>query len=187
VTTDSMGNSGYIGPGDVQWMTQAPAFIHEEMPPARALWALRGSSSGVKPACLQPKRWRFPPYRGFSASEILAQKIPGGEARVIAGSFAGAHGPVQGLPASAAVHRLRLGSEGSATVDAPRGETAFACVLRGLAGVAGRSRRRRHAAVLPSLRRGRYGPFKAGQKRLLADLRLRPTPPRRHSLGPAPS
>ena len=29
---DSMGNSGVIGPGDVQWMTAGSGIIHQEMP-----------------------------------------------------------------------------------------------------------------------------------------------------------
>ena len=33
--TDSMGNSGVIGPGDVQWMTAGRAILHEEMPEPR--------------------------------------------------------------------------------------------------------------------------------------------------------
>jgi hypothetical protein len=125
---DSMGNSGYIGPGDVQWMTAGSGIIHEEMPQPAPL-GLRGFQLWVNlPAA---EKMRDPAYRGFSASEIPAQKIPGGEARVIAGSFAGAHGPVQGLQRQPLFIDLRLGSEGSATVDAPRGETAFACVYEG--------------------------------------------------------
>ena len=29
---DSLGNSGLIGPGDVQWMTSGSGILHEEMP-----------------------------------------------------------------------------------------------------------------------------------------------------------
>ena len=40
---DSLGNSGMIGPGDVQWMTAGGGILHEEMPrrgPAHhACWA----------------------------------------------------------------------------------------------------------------------------------------------------
>ena len=36
---DSMGNSGTIGPGDIQWMTAGSGIIHQEMP--------RGNRAGV--------------------------------------------------------------------------------------------------------------------------------------------
>jgi quercetin 2,3-dioxygenase len=125
---DSMGNSGFIGPGDVQWMTAGSGIIHEEMPQLSPL-GIRGFQLWVNlPAA---EKMRDPAYRGFRASEIPVEEIPGGEARVIAGSFGRAKGPVQGLERNPSFLGLRLGDEGSATVDAPRGQTAFACVYEG--------------------------------------------------------
>jgi redox-sensitive bicupin YhaK (pirin superfamily) len=125
---DSMGNSGYIGPGDVQWMTAGSGIIHEEMPQPAPL-GLRGFQLWVNlPAA---EKMRDPAYRGFSAPEIPVQKIPGGEARVIAGTFNGMKGAVQGLERDPVFIDLHLEDEGSVIVDAPQGETAFACVYEG--------------------------------------------------------
>ena len=52
---DSMGNSGVIGPGDVQWMTAGSGIIHQEMPKG----AKDGRMGGL-PALGQPAR---PPRR----------------------------------------------------------------------------------------------------------------------------
>ena len=125
---DSMGNSGYIGPGDVQWMTAGSGIIHEEMPQSSPL-GIRGFQLWVNlPAA---EKMVDPAYRGFGATEIPVEKIPGGEARIIAGSFGRSQGPVQGLERDPVFLDLRLGDEGSAVLDAPRGETAFACVYEG--------------------------------------------------------
>jgi quercetin 2,3-dioxygenase len=125
---DSMGNSGFIGPGDVQWMTAGSGIIHEEMPQPSPL-GIRGFQLWVNlPAS---EKMRDPAYRGFSAAEIPVERIPGGEARVIAGSFGRARGAVRGLECDPVFLDLRLGDEGSAVLDAPRGETAFACVYEG--------------------------------------------------------
>jgi quercetin 2,3-dioxygenase len=125
---DSMGNSGFIGPGDVQWMTAGSGIIHEEMPQLSPL-GIRGFQLWVNlPAA---GKMVDPTYRGFGASEIPVEKIPGGEARVITGSFGRSQGPVQGLERDPVFFDLHLGDEGSALVDAPQGMTAFACVYEG--------------------------------------------------------
>jgi redox-sensitive bicupin YhaK (pirin superfamily) len=70
---DSMGNSGYIGPGDVQWMTAGSGIIHEEMPQPAPL-GLRGFQLWVNlPAA---EKMRDPAYRGFSAPEIPVKRYP---------------------------------------------------------------------------------------------------------------
>jgi redox-sensitive bicupin YhaK (pirin superfamily) len=125
---DSMGNSGFIGPGDVQWMTAGSGIIHEEMPQPSPL-GIRGFQLWVNlPAS---EKMRDPAYRGFSAPEIPVQRIEGGEARVIAGSLGGTRGAVQSLERDPVFLDLRLGDEGSVFLEAPRGETAFACVYEG--------------------------------------------------------
>lgn len=48
---DSMGNSGVIGAGDVQWMTAGSGIIHQEMPKTESQWhhvglSVLGQSAG---------------------------------------------------------------------------------------------------------------------------------------------
>jgi redox-sensitive bicupin YhaK (pirin superfamily) len=125
---DSMGNSGFIGPGDVQWMTAGSGIVHEEMPQPSPK-GIRGFQLWVN--LPRSEKMADPAYRGFGARDIPAQPIPGGEVRVIAGSFKGARGPVQGLARQPTYLDLRLGVDGSAELEASEGETAFACVYEG--------------------------------------------------------
>jgi quercetin 2,3-dioxygenase len=125
---DSMGNSGFIGPGDLQWMTAGSGIIHEEMPQSSPL-GLRGFQLWLNlPAA---EKMRDPTYRGYSAAEVSVEKIGGGEVKVIAGAFGRSTGPVRGVERDPVYLDLHLGEEGSALVDAPRGMTAFACVYEG--------------------------------------------------------
>jgi len=125
---DSMGNAGFIGPGDVQWMTAGSGIVHEEMPQASPL-GLRGFQLWVNlPAA---EKMRDPAYRGFSSADIPAEVVGGGEVRAIAGRFERTTGPVQGLERAPALFDVRLANEGSVSIDAPRGHTAFACVYAG--------------------------------------------------------
>jgi redox-sensitive bicupin YhaK (pirin superfamily) len=125
---DSMGNSGYIGPGDIQWMTAGSGIIHEEMP--------QPSPKGVRGFQLwvnlpRSEKMVDPAYRGFAAAEMSVETTAGGEVRAIAGSFAGAKGPVRGLARQPTYLDVRLGDEGSIELEAPEGETAFACLYGG--------------------------------------------------------
>jgi quercetin 2,3-dioxygenase len=125
---DSMGNSGFIGPGDVQWMTAGSGIVHEEMPQPSPK-GIRGFQLWVN--LPRAEKMRDPSYRGFSSPQIPSEPIAGGEVRAIAGSFGRAQGPVQGLARQPTYLDIRLGNEGSARLEAPSGETAFACLYEG--------------------------------------------------------
>jgi hypothetical protein len=125
---DSMGNSGFIGPGDVQWMTAGSGIIHEEMPQPSPK-GIRGFQLWVN--LPKAEKMRDPAYRGFVASEMPVERFAGGELRAIAGSFGSAHGPVEGLARQPTYFDIRLGDEGFVELQAPEGETAFACVYEG--------------------------------------------------------
>jgi redox-sensitive bicupin YhaK (pirin superfamily) len=91
---DSMGNSGVIESGDVQWMTAGSGIIHQEMP--------KGDDDGLM--------WGFqfwanlpashkmmdPRYRGITAGEIPTVTLRGDvRAKVICGELEGVKGPVR--------------------------------------------------------------------------------------------
>jgi redox-sensitive bicupin YhaK (pirin superfamily) len=125
---DSMGNSGFIGPGDVQWMTAGSGIVHEEMPQPSPL-GIRGLQLWVN--LPRADKMRPPAYRGFGAADIPVETIPGGEIRLISGGFGRSRGPVRGIAGEPVYMDIRLGDEGSVEVDAPSGMTAFACVYEG--------------------------------------------------------
>lgn len=90
---DSKGNSGKIGPGDVQWMTAASGLLHEERHSeefARAggpfemvqLWVNLPAAHKQDP----------PRYQELLSASIPTVDVPGGSVRVIAGEFQGVQG-----------------------------------------------------------------------------------------------
>jgi len=130
---DSTGAGGFIGPGDVQWMTAANGIIHEEFhSPAFA-------RSGGMLEMVQ--LWVNLPARDKRAAAgyqtLLATDIPevaldgdAGSLRVIAGSYQGHQGPARTFtPMDVWDMRLQAGSHVQLPVAA--GRNAALVVLRG--------------------------------------------------------
>jgi quercetin 2,3-dioxygenase len=93
---DSMGNSGVIGPGDVQWMTAGSGVIHQEMPKG----AKDGRMGGFQLWANLPasQKMRDPRYRDVKRADIPEVALPGGvTARVICGSVGKVRGPVRDI------------------------------------------------------------------------------------------
>jgi len=126
---DSIGNSGSIGPGDVQWMTAGGGIMHEEMPQVRPE-GIDGFQLWVNlPAKLKMTR---PRYQGVLASEIPEVQIEGGaKIRVITGTVNGVRGPVSGIAADPEYLDVSLPANASFNHQVTRGHTAFAYVFEG--------------------------------------------------------
>jgi len=91
---DSVGNSGVIQAGDVQWMTAGRGIVHSEMP-ERADGRLRGFQLWVNlPARL---KMSVPRYQDVPAANIASAEREGATLRVIAGEAFGVRGPTQTL------------------------------------------------------------------------------------------
>ena len=126
---DTLGNSGSIGPGDVQWMTAGGGIMHEEMP--------RVSPEGIDgfqlwvnlPAKLKMTR---PRYQGISSTEIPDVEIEGGiRIRVITGAIDDVKGPVSDIAADPTYLDVTVPPNSSFTREVARGHTAFAYVFEG--------------------------------------------------------
>ncbi len=91
--SDSLGNEGVIGPGDVQWMTAGRGIIHQEMP-RRIEDRLRGFQLWVNlPGA---SKMTAPRYQEVSAASIpVVSPHAGLTIKVIAGEMVGVRGPVQ--------------------------------------------------------------------------------------------
>ncbi|MCI0546586.1 MAG: pirin family protein [Candidatus Rokubacteria bacterium] len=94
---DSLGHSGSIGAGDIQWMTSGSGILHEEMPQVRA-----EGIAGLQLWLNLPAREKMtrPKYRGLQGDRLPGIETPeGARLRVIAGEAAGGRvtGPVEGL------------------------------------------------------------------------------------------
>lgn len=91
---DSLGNSGIISAGDVQWMTAGSGIIHQEMPKGDH----KGRMFGFQLWANLPARDKMmePRYREVRQDEVAVVQTPeGATVRVIAGEVAGVRGPVR--------------------------------------------------------------------------------------------
>lgn len=125
---DSLGNSGVIGPGDLQWMSAGSGIIHQEMP--------QESPKGVHGFQLwvnlpRAEKMRDPAYRDAKAASIPSVIVTGGEIRPIAGSFDGVEGPLVGIARNPAYFDARLDAGAVVSIPTPADHTAFAYVYEG--------------------------------------------------------
>jgi len=90
---DSGGNTGDLGPGDVQWMTAARGLVHSEMP-QQSEGRMRGFQLWLNlPAA---EKMKPPAYRDIPSARVPVVPIEQGRVKVIAGRFDGTAGAVEG-------------------------------------------------------------------------------------------
>ncbi len=93
---DSLGNTGIITSGDVQWMTAGSGIIHQEMPKGDADGAMHGFQLWANLPAAQ--KMMPPRYRDITADRIPVVEIDNGSVvKVIAGSFGGVRGPMDDI------------------------------------------------------------------------------------------
>jgi redox-sensitive bicupin YhaK (pirin superfamily) len=134
---DSAGNSGTIGPGDVQWMTAASGVVHEEFHDPEFTRA-GGTLQMVQLWVNLPAKDKMskPKYQGIVAADIPGVESPSSVVRVIAGEYAGARGPASTFtPVN--VWDVRLAPAGVLEAELPEGHIAAVLVLEGEATVNG--------------------------------------------------
>ncbi len=95
---DSLGNTGALGAGDVQWMTAGRGILHQEMPRGNAKGQMHGFQLwGNLPA---HQKMTAPRYQDIGAADIpVVTDDDGTRVRVITGDFWGKRGPVDGIAA----------------------------------------------------------------------------------------
>ena len=93
---DSMGNTGVIGAGDVQWMTAGSGIIHQEMPkesPTGTMWGFQFWANLPASQKMMPPR-----YREIKATDIPEVALENGvKIKIVAGEVAGVQGPVRDI------------------------------------------------------------------------------------------
>src|SRR5512136_1174009 len=95
---DSLGNSGKIGPGDVQWMTSGRGILHEETPRRGPNGTIYGFQLWVNLPAAQ--KMGEPRYQEVNAASVPTTIRDGATVRVVAGEFNGTRGPVTEIAAS---------------------------------------------------------------------------------------
>ncbi len=95
---DSLGNSGSISAGDIQWMTAGRGIIHQEMPKGDALGRMHGFQLWANlPGSLKMTAPRYQEVKAAEVPEVA--DADGTRARVVCGTFWGKKGPVEGVAA----------------------------------------------------------------------------------------
>lgn len=94
---DSLGNTGVIAAGDVQWMTSGRGILHEEMPRRSEAGRVDGFQLWVNlPAALKMSR---PRYQEIQSAQIPLLEKDGVSVRIVAGEYEGVKGPVTEIAA----------------------------------------------------------------------------------------
>ncbi len=136
---DSLGNSGTLGAGDVQWMTAGSGILHQEMPRGNAAGQMHGFQLWANlPSSLKMTAPRY--------QDVAAQEIPevtdddGTHVRIITGSFWGRRGPVDGIAADPQYLDVTVPAGVRKTLPIDTYRRAFAYVFEGSAAFADASR-----------------------------------------------
>ena len=95
---DSLGNTGTLAAGDVQWMTAGRGIMHQEMPRGDAQGRMHGFQLWANlPSSLKMTDPRYQDVESAAIPEVIEDD--GTIVRVIVGDFWGAKGPVDGVAA----------------------------------------------------------------------------------------
>lgn len=95
---DSLGNTGTLGAGDVQWMTAGSGILHQEMPKGNAAGQMHGFQLWANLPASQ--KMCTPRYQDVTAADIPQVIDDDGTAvRIVVGNFWGKTGPVDGIAA----------------------------------------------------------------------------------------
>lgn len=130
---DSLGNSGSIGAGDVQWMTAGRGILHEEMPQVRPE-GISGFQLWVNLAAKE--KMTAPRYQNISANEIPQVARPdGARIRVITGTLNGVSGPVSGISVAPTYLDVSIPAGATFTHPVEHGHSAFTYVFNGTVNV----------------------------------------------------
>ncbi len=131
---DSIGNSGTIGAGDIQWMTAGSGIIHQEMPEGDEEGVLRGLQLWANlPASHKMMR---PRYQELSSDMFPVTDYGSGiTVRVIAGDCRGVTGPVKDIITAPSFLDITLEEGKAADFPLTERHSAFLYVLDGIAGV----------------------------------------------------
>jgi redox-sensitive bicupin YhaK (pirin superfamily) len=127
---DSLGNSGVISAGDIQWMTAGSGIIHQEMPRGDPKGRMHGFQLWANlPSELKMTPPRYQEIKNADVPEITDDD--GTRARVICGSLWGVRGPVDGIAADPAYLDLFVPAGRRKTIPVETTRHAFAYVFEG--------------------------------------------------------
>lgn len=127
---DSLGNTGALGAGDVQWMTAGSGILHQEMPQGNAKGQMHGFQLWANlPGHLKMTAPRYQDVASRDIPEITDDD--GTVVRVIVGKFWGKTGPVDGIAADPQYLDISVPAGVKKTFKVDTHKSAFAYVFEG--------------------------------------------------------
>lgn len=127
---DSLGNTGELGPGSVQWMTAGSGIMHQEMPKGDESGAMHGFQLWANlPASL---KMTSPRYQDIASGEIPTLVDDDGTAiRIVVGKWRGKNGPVDGIAADPQYLDISIPANTRKVIPIDAYRNAFAYVFEG--------------------------------------------------------
>ena len=127
---DSLGNTGILGAGDVQWMTAGRGIMHQEMPKGDAAGKMHGFQLWANlPSSLKMTDPRYQDVTAEAIPEVVEDD--GTVVRVICGDFGGKKGPVDGIAADPSYLDIRVPPGKRKRMKVETSRHAFAYVFEG--------------------------------------------------------
>jgi redox-sensitive bicupin YhaK (pirin superfamily) len=127
---DSMGNSGIINAGDVQWMTAGSGIIHQEMPKGESDGSLWGFQLWANlPASHKMMEPRYREVKNEQIPEVVLENNV--RVKVICGEIEGNKGPVQDIVTDPEYLDVTIPANTVFTHPTKMGYTVFAYVMKG--------------------------------------------------------
>ena len=127
---DSLGNTGDLNAGDVQWMTAGSGILHQEMPRGNVNGQMHGFQLWANlPASL---KMTAPRYQDVEAKDIpTVVDDDGTSVRMIIGKFWGKTGPVDGIAADPQYLDISIPAGVKKTIKIDTYRRAFAYIFGG--------------------------------------------------------
>lgn len=127
---DSLGNTGELRAGGVQWMKAASGVIHSEMPQQQA-----GLMRGFQLWINLPAREKMsdPEYQEFQPERIPQHQGAGQQVKIICGEYAGRRGPIQDPHTEVGYFDIAIEGGARFVHPVPAGHRCFAYVFEGSA------------------------------------------------------
>ena len=127
---DSIGNSGTISSGDIQWMTAGSGIVHQEMPKGDRTGRMHGFQLWANlPSALKMTPPRYQEVKSPDVPEVVEDD--GTKARVICGHLWGQQGPVEGIAADPTYVDVSVPPGRRKTLPVETTHHAFAYVFEG--------------------------------------------------------
>ncbi len=126
---DSIGNTGIIGPGEVQWMTSGRGILHEEMPRRGPDGRIMGFQLWINLPAVQ--KMSQPRYQEVKAESIPVAEKDGIHVRIVAGEYEGIRGPVTEIAANPLYMDITLAPNTEICLPTSIGHTVIAYLFEG--------------------------------------------------------